>query len=141
MKNSANLLIYAGLCCAALPLAARAEIYKCNSDNSIVYQDVPCKPGQTAMDVAVIPIRLLEPNSVSPLNLRQDPLPPSQLQSTALALGMSDTEVLNMRGWGRPSKIHRSRVKNTWHEEWIYGPPDEPKQQLEFANGKLAAIQ
>ncbi len=141
MKNSSYLPVFLGLFCAALPLSGQAAIYKCNTDNSIVYQDAPCKSAQGTTDLAVIPVRVLEPNSVSPLNLRQEPLPPAQLQSTALALGMTDTEVLNLRGWGKPSKISRSKGKNAWREEWTYGPQDEPRQQLQFANGKLAAIQ
>ena len=88
----------------------------------------------------VVPVRLLQPNSVSPLNLRQEPLPPTQLPSTALALGMTDTEVLNLPGWGKPRKIIRIKAQHAWREEWTYGPHDEPRQQLQFANGKLAAI-
>ena len=107
---SKNCVALISLFCIAYPLSGGAAIYKCTGDNAVVYQDTPCKAGQTSLDLAVAPIRLTDPNNASPVELRQEPLPPSQLQSTALALGMSDTEVLNLRGWRRPGKITRSKA-------------------------------
>jgi hypothetical protein len=137
---SKNCVALMSLLCIACPLSAEAAIYKCTNANAVVYQDTPCKAGQTSLDLAVAPIRLTEPNNAGPAEMRQEPLPPSQLQSTALALGMSDTEVLNLRGWRRPGKITRSKANRAWREEWTYFSPQDEQKQLQFVNGKLAAI-
>ena len=55
-------------------------------------------------------------------------------------LGMFDTQVLNLRGWGRPSKITRAKTKGAWREQWIYSSPRTGERQLQFANGRLASI-
>lgn len=128
------------LLCIAYPPAGQTAIYRCTNDNSVVYQDTPCGIGQPSINLATAPIRVLEPNTASPADFRQEPLPPSQLQSTAIALGMTDTQVLNLRGWGRPAKITRSRANRSWREEWTYASPQDEPKQLQFANGKLAAI-
>jgi hypothetical protein len=53
---------------------------------------------------------------------------------------MFDTQVLNMRAWGRPAKIKRTKAHRAWREEWTYQSPVDGERQLEFANGKLTAI-
>ena len=55
-------------------------------------------------------------------------------------IGMFDTQVLNLRGWGRPAKITRSKAKGAWREEWTYVSPRTGERQLQFANGRLTAI-
>ena len=119
MKNLA--LRCLTLLCIAYPLAGHATIYKCTIGSTVIYQDVPCTSGPSS-------------------TFRQEPFPPSQLQSTSLALGMSDTEVLNMRGWGRPHKITRSKASQAWREEWIYSHRQDEQRLLQFENGKLASI-
>jgi hypothetical protein len=52
---------------------------------------------------------------------------------------MSDTKVLNMRGWGRPKKITRTKGREGWREEWTYLSRPEEKTILQFINGTLAA--
>lgn len=67
------------------------------------------------------------------------PLPSA---GTPIALGMSDLEVLNLRGWGRPGKITRSKVDGVWREEWVYASPVEGQRpMLQFSNARLTAIQ
>ena len=53
---------------------------------------------------------------------------------------MTDTAVLNLRDWGPPGKITRSRENHAWHEEWHYHLPTEGQKRLLFANGKLTAV-
>ena len=61
---------------------------------------------------------------------------------TPISLGMSDLEVLNLPGWGRPSKITRSKANGVWREEWLYTTRgDGPRQLLQFTNARLAAIE
>jgi hypothetical protein len=59
---------------------------------------------------------------------------------TTLTLGMSDDEVLNLPGWGRPNRITRARMPRTWHEEWTYGPSAAGERRLHFANARLVDI-
>lgn len=141
MKN--RLTIWLSLLCLAYPLTGETAIYKCTEDNSVVYRDTPCETGRASMLLATVaPTRPVEPYTGRPPEFRPEPLPPSQLQSTAIALGMTDTQVLNMRGWGRPSKITRNKDAKAWHEEWSYvsRQDEQVQRQLQFTNGRLAAI-
>ncbi len=130
---------------AAVPFGAQATIYKCTQDTMVVYQDTPCeRAAKSQLIVASLhpapAISRFEPNTASIPDPRPDPGARGVPQAPGLSLGMLDTEVLNLRGWGRPAKITRSRANRTWHEEWTYfSPPDGPRQ-LQFTNGKLAGV-
>lgn len=166
MKSSALLTI--GLLLAALPVAVQAQIHKCNTAEAIVYQDTPCAEGQRESLLAhkKTPARIdqsnaspsvhrpgpgtplplgstarIDQSNASPLVHRTGsgtPLPPA---GTPIALGMSDLEVLNLRGWGRPSKITRSKANGVFSEEWVYASPVQGQRKLHFSNANLTAIQ
>jgi hypothetical protein len=71
---------------------------------------------------------------------KQESDPRSAFQLTGLAVGMTDTEVLNLRDRGVPSKIKRSRVARAWCEEWTYFLSADRQELLQFTNGKLTGI-
>lgn len=115
---------------------ACADVYKCVSSQGVIYQAAPCAPGQTGA--------LLQ-KSAPP------PAAPARLQTvstgrevafsrTALAVGMSDDEALNLPGWGVPSRIERFREGRVYREEWTYALPGGGSRRLSFANAKLTAI-
>jgi len=54
---------------------------------------------------------------------------------------MTDDEVLNLPGWGRPAKIQRTRAPREWREELFYDARAAGTRQLWFVNGKLAAVE
>lgn len=137
MNNRAIIL---GLLCFACPLSGQATIYRCTNDGAVTYQDRPCKAGQSATALVDAAPRLARANSLGESVLSEESPPRSPLRLTSLVAGMTDTEVLNLRGWGRPSRITRSRTKRAWHEEWTYVSPADGQKQLQFTNGILAAI-
>ena len=53
---------------------------------------------------------------------------------------MTDDEVLNLPGWGRPAKITRTRAPREWREEWIY-VAGAGSRQLHFLNGTLTLVE
>jgi len=53
---------------------------------------------------------------------------------------MSDDEVLNMPGWGRPARISRARLPGGWEEVWRYGSSYSGERELRFLNARLADI-
>ena len=54
---------------------------------------------------------------------------------------MSDDEVLNLPGWGRPSRVTRARMPREWHEDWTYRTHDgNVEQRLHFVNARLVAV-
>ena len=53
---------------------------------------------------------------------------------------MSDDEVLNLPGWGRPSRITRVKIARAWHEEWTYGQTETGARHLYFANARPVDI-
>ena len=55
-------------------------------------------------------------------------------------IGVSDDEVLNMPGWGRPTHIFRARVGRAWEEVWRYGNSYNGERELRFVNARLTAI-
>jgi hypothetical protein len=56
-----------------------------------------------------------------------------------LFIGMTDTQVLNLTAWGRPSQIKRAKAKEGWREQWIYKDAAEEWRLLYFENGRLVA--
>ncbi len=135
MKNQA---IFVSLLFLAYPFSAQAAVYKCSIDGVVSYQDTPCEAGQSA--IALVDATGRVSHSNSPLVFKQESEPRSSFQRTGLVAGMTDTEVLNLRGWGPPGKITRSRENHAWHEEWHYHLPTEGQKRLQFANGKLTAV-
>ena len=87
-----------------------ADIYKCVDGGATSYQAMPCARGQARR----VPVRIAE---ASPQVARERTPPRSAVASgadraseapgtrTAVELGISDDEVLNMPGWGRPTQI------------------------------------
>ncbi len=59
--------------------------------------------------------------------------------ATTIFIGMTDTQVLNLQGWGRPAKILRSKVRQGWREQWIYKSSADEWHHLYFENGRLVA--
>jgi len=70
--------------------------------------------------------------------------PVSPLASPYLALGMTDTQVLNLASWGRPARITREKnsATSTWSERWIYvdRATGTERRALRFENARLIAL-
>src|SRR4029453_4084859 len=103
----------------AVPCAAAQEIFKCVGGTETAYQSIPCSGGAEQTRIAPIGARAggASPPSARPSARRSGPW-----KHSTLTLGMSDDEVLNMSGWGRPTRINRVRLPREWREEWVYGP-------------------
>jgi hypothetical protein len=123
---------------------AMGEIFKCVDAEVTSYQSMPCANGatETRMSIARGPPPQSETQTfASPAPLTREPLPRAgPWNHTTLTLGMSDDEVLNLPGWGRPSSISRVRMPHEWREEWVYGPATAGERHLHFANAKLVDI-
>ena len=122
--------------------ASAMGIYKCVDGGATAYQSLPCAPGASE-------IRMAQPAPRGPAILSPAPRPdaasryprrPGPWKHRTLTLGMSDDEVLNLPGWGRPSRITRVRLPREWREEWIYDGGLLAEQRLYFANAKLVDI-
>src|SRR4030095_5751950 len=57
-----------------------------------------------------------------------------------LTLGMSDDEVLNLPGWGIPTRSIRARMPREWREEWVYARSSADERRLQFVNATLVDI-
>jgi len=138
-----------------MPLGAQAQgIFKCVDGELVAYQSMPCSNGQAEMRLAIAQTNRAEPNrpqagsasgfSHAPLSVA--PNSGSQGRSTTwpwrrtLTLGMSDDEVLNLSGWGIPTRITRTRTAREWREEWIYARTPGEERRLRFANATLVDI-
>lgn len=136
---------WSGLIFAAVSVGAEAAIYKCTQDTTVVYQDTPCERAATSQLIVASlhpapAVGRFAPNAASIPDPKPDPVARRVPQAPALSLGMLDTEVLNLRGWGSPGKITRSKANRTWHEEWTYFSPPDGQRQLQFTNGKLVGV-
>jgi len=122
--------------------AAAGGIYKCVDGGATSYQATPCGRGQDE-----VPIRIA---GVSAQAARDQPLtapvPAAQPRKrgpwthATPEIGVSDDEVLNMPGWGRPTHIFRARVGRAWEEVWRYGNSYNGERELRFVNARLADI-
>jgi len=135
-----RVLAFSGL--LLLPLVGNAqEIHKCVSANGITYQGMPC-PGSEAQasvtasgatqtarpgDFGALPDCAPRPRSPPRLPWRQ----------ATICAGMTDDEVLNLPGWGRPGRIVRTHEPRRWHEDWSYDARLDGRRHLHFVNGKL----
>jgi len=119
--------------------AAAQDIFKCVSGAETAYQATPCMPGteQTRMAPTLDRVRTDAPSLSTP---RSSARSTGVWKRRTLALGMSDDEVLNMSGWGRPGRIHRVRLPREWREEWVYGAETPSERHLYFSNGRLVDI-
>ena len=140
---------------ALASLGRAQEIHKCAGQDGVTYQNVPCPAGQQEQAFA----------SIARNQNRHEQAPPSATRSentrdaytsrsreanrytgtpfaaTTLFIGMTDTQVLNLTGWGRPSQIQRAKAQQGWREQWIYKDAAEEWRFLYFENGRLVARQ
>jgi len=129
-------------CLALVALDVTAgRVYKCVDGGATSYQSVPCARGQE--EVAIRIAVASPPASERSLAVA---VPPAQTRKrgpwtrTTVEIGISDDEVLNMPGWGRPMQISRARVGRHWEEVWRYGNSYSGGRELRFVNARLADI-
>jgi len=122
----------------ATPIVCESAVYKCaGEDGQAVYQDTPCVGGQLQVPLVTSPAKRDQTGGTGTVS--EPGSPQGMMAGSDLAVGMSDTKVLNMRGWGRPQKVTRSRARDGWREEWTYLSRAEERRILQFVNGTLAA--
>jgi hypothetical protein len=160
MKHAAWLLI-----CIGLATASQAqEIRKCVADGVVAYQNAPCSDGQVEATVLKLPdyadppqrdgatVPVLDSSTTAPApdssataasEAVPEPVAPVSQAAfpfrTSIALGMTDDAILNIAGWGRPTRIIRTGRTRGWREVWIYDRADRV-DELAFVNGRLASI-
>lgn len=151
MKHYNSMLL--GLLLIDMPAIAENGVYKCTgADGTIAYQGTPCRDRQ--VQVTLVEPRKREPDALpidtgngrsvaeagaKPATEAGGGEKRSLLAADELVPGMSDTKVLNMRGWGRPTHIARSRGEGGWREEWTYvARADGATRTVQFLNGKVA---
>jgi len=128
----------------SLPAGAADEIFKCVEGGATSYQSTPCARSQDAVPLKIATATARESREGS----TPVPVPVSISRSgkrgpwthTSIEVGMSDDEVLNMPGWGRPARISRARLPAGWEEVWRYGNGYSGERELRFLNARLADI-
>ena len=142
------LVLCLSFCGIAYPLAAHAQaIHKCLAPDGVAYQSMPCASG--AGDVVIASLGGVRADSApraeapTAAAARREPGANSKrvFWRTSIAIGMSDDEVLNLPAWGKPSAITRSKANRVWYEEWIYRWRMGGTSRLQFANGRLTAVE
>jgi hypothetical protein len=130
-------------------LSHAQTIHKCADADGIAYRDTPCVASQQEQPFAS-GAKSEGLRSASNADRRSRPagrLPPGSqaayagtpFAATTIFIGMTDTQVLNLPGWGRPAQIVRNKVKQGWREQWEYKRPGDESHRLYFENGRLAA--
>jgi len=125
------------------PQVAAQDIFKCVDNGATAYQSTPCAPGAAETRIATTGASTPRPDvemSGAAISSMREPRRVGPWSHATLTLGMSDDEVLNMSGWGRPSRISRTRAPHEWREEWIYGQATGGERHLYFANARLVDI-
>ena len=141
---------------AALAFTGATEaqgIHKCAGPAGITYQSAPCaspdqeqayvsaaksaKPGDAPSTVANSARQRDAPTTLR--HRQRSRYAGTPFAAKALAVGMSDTQVLNLPGWGRPDRIQRTRSKHAWREQWTYQGARSDNQLLYFENGRLVS--
>ena len=121
------------------------EIHKCVSGDGVTYQGQPCVGNETAaaMTPPGAPHAARSGSSDSTPECAPRPQSPTRLpwRQATICIGMTDDEVLNLPGWGRPSRIVRSRERRQWREDWTYEARSDARRHLHFVNGKLSTVE
>ena len=152
-------VLIACLAMAASLDAAAGGIYKCVEAGATSYQSAPCArgrdetpvalaslPGDAARTPAALPVAVpvAVPIAVPIAVPVAVPVAPPRKRGpwthAGIEIGISDDEVLNMPGWGRPAQISRVRGTRGWEEVWRYGDPYRGERALRFVNARLADI-
>ena len=164
-----NVLVRFALLCSSLlcmpAVVHAADIYKCATPTGISYQSMPCqgvelpKPNIVANVVeaprsvaaaavyastntsAASPATNAEARGAGDCDAGPREWWRRSVRRASICIGMTDDEVLNLPGWGRPAKISRTRAPREWREEWFYDARAAGPRQLWFVNGKLAAVE
>ena len=129
---------------AVASVACAEPIFKCVDRGATAYQSTPCEAGAIETRVAAgassppVTVVAREP---PPQPARQPSRKAGPWSHEALTLGMSDDEVLNMPGWGRPGSISRARMPREWREEWVYRKGTDEEDHLHFVNARLVDIE
>jgi hypothetical protein len=130
-------------CLALVSLdAAAADIYKCVDGAATSYQSTPCGRGQSEVPIRIASFSAQAPRDQSmavPVTTTQ-PRTRGPWRHATVEVGISDDEVLNMPGWGRPAQISRSRAARGWEEVWRYGNGYSGQRELHFVNARLTDI-
>ena len=141
------------LCIAAVSRAG--DVHKCVTPSGIAYQSAPCAGAELPVSAAIAsatqtpPATQANAMAIAPARTAascdataQQASPRLPWRHTAICIGMTDDEVLNLPGWGRPAAINRTRTPREWREEWFYDASRAVRpRQLFFVNGKLDAIE
>ncbi len=137
------------LCCAGAAQAVE-PIYKCATADGILYQGMPCGSVATAGRQAIVSVPSSwggvspgERTSSQPAACGDRPAAKGRAlwRRGALCLGITDDEVLNLPGWGRPAAIERARVREGWREAWRYVSAGGRAARLLFLNGQLQNVE
>jgi hypothetical protein len=131
-----------------------ADVHKCATPTGIAYQGFPCDGAELPTSIvaasatqaprAVSATAATAPAARATQDCEARPRQaPRRLpwRHAAICIGMTDDEVLNLPGWGRPAKIIRTRAPREWHEDWTYDARTAGPRQLHFVNGRLAAVE
>ena len=137
------------LCCAGAAQAGE-PVYKCATADGTLYQGTPCEGVSTSGRQAMVFAPSLsggvspgQRTSSQPVACGGRPAAKGGVlwRRTALCLGITDDEVLNLPGWGRPAAIERARVREGWREAWRYASPGQGAKRLSFLNGQLQNVE
>jgi hypothetical protein len=123
--------------------AAAGGIYKCVEAGATSYQSAPCARGRDETPVALASLPGDAARTPAALPVAVPVAPPRKRgpwTHAGIEIGISDDEVLNMPGWGRPAQISRVRGTRGWEEVWRYGDPYRGERALRFVNARLADI-
>jgi len=144
--------------------AQAEEIHKCTGPDGIIYQNLPCAAGQqeqrlpssialneqrrdainagnrsrqVPQELPAQTITSRHDMSTGPQSQRANRYAGTPFAATTLFIGMTDTQVLNLAGWGRPMRISRSKGRDGWSEQWVYRNSSDEMSLLYFRNGRL----
>ncbi len=128
------------------PLSHAEEIFKCNTDTGVTYQNQPCTEGTSILLLRSAPSKPDAQSDAEGVAVIPDqkPVPPpgrTALTGGELRDGMSDMQILNNRNWGKPQRITRNRQPRAWHEYWNYETGANSGKRLHFINGRLARVE
>jgi hypothetical protein len=112
-------------------MPAVAEVYKCNTNHGISFQQVPCDPGTGGK------IEIAGSEGSDPTKPRHETSP--LLRDAPLSIGMTESQVIKL--WGKPNKINKTLNSSGLTEQWIYRLPWETSADyVYFSNGKVTSI-
>lgn len=124
---------------------AFGQVYKCNANGKVIYQQQPCSGAEVISGVSSGPIAPVDEANVQRIKremaeFKYKEKVDNAVRAGQIFVGMTANDV--MRSWGRPNKVNTTLTRGSAREQWVYRRVGIGYDQYVYVhNGTVESIQ